>query len=62
MEDNTLTFMKELWYFLISAQNTEGGIPKEFLEKEREEQLKAVVIIAILSSKLLQSHRMNKIR
>jgi hypothetical protein len=33
--------MKELWTYLDSAQNTEGGVPKEFLEIERELQLKS---------------------
>lgn len=41
MEDKAPIFMKELWENLVSAQNTEGGIPKEFLEKEREHQMKA---------------------
>ncbi|KAL0483234.1 hypothetical protein AKO1_011548 [Acrasis kona] len=42
LEDNTVTFMKELWAILISAMNTEGGIPKEFLEKEKEDQTKSI--------------------
>jgi hypothetical protein len=29
--------MKELWKLLDSAQSTAGGIPLEFLEREKEE-------------------------
>ncbi|KAI9138250.1 PWI domain-containing protein [Paraphysoderma sedebokerense] len=40
LENNTASFVKELWNLLLSAQETVGGIPKEFLEKKKEELLK----------------------
>lgn len=37
LENNTVKFMEDLWKLLVSAQNSIGGIPKEFLEAKKEE-------------------------
>ncbi len=37
LENNTQKFIKELWNLMLSAQKEIGGIPKEFLEKKKQE-------------------------
>lgn len=37
LESSTPTFMSELWSLLLSAQESVGGIPREFVEKKKEE-------------------------
>ncbi|CAO1621328.1 unnamed protein product [Jaminaea pallidilutea] len=37
LESSTPTFTSELWTLLLSAQDSVGGIPKEFVEKKKEE-------------------------
>ena len=37
LEKNAADFMRELWTLLLSAQNSATGIPKEFLEKKKQE-------------------------
>lgn len=37
LESSTPTFMAELWTLLLSAQESVGGIPREFVEKKKEE-------------------------
>lgn len=37
LEDNTKTFITELWNLLLSAQNSVGGIPAIFIEQKKEE-------------------------
>ncbi|CAO1612624.1 unnamed protein product [Parajaminaea phylloscopi] len=37
LESSTPVFMAELWTLLLSAQESVGGIPKEFVEKKKEE-------------------------
>ncbi|ORX61399.1 PWI domain-containing protein [Hesseltinella vesiculosa] len=37
LESNTPAFMLELWKLLLSAQETIGGIPKEFIDQKKEE-------------------------
>ena len=37
LEDNTVNFMIDLWKLLLSAQNSIGGIPQEFLDAKKEE-------------------------
>jgi len=37
LERNVVSFMKELWCLLLSAQKSIGGIPEEFLKQKQEE-------------------------
>ncbi|KAI8329123.1 PWI domain-containing protein [Chlamydoabsidia padenii] len=37
LEKNTSVFMLDLWKLLLSAQNSMGGIPKEFIDQKKEE-------------------------
>ena len=37
LEKNTITFMRDLWVLLISAQSNETGIPAAFLDMKKEE-------------------------
>lgn len=37
LEGNTMKFMEELWNLLLSAQESLAGIPKEILEKKKQE-------------------------
>ncbi|KAI8642697.1 serine/arginine repetitive matrix 1 [Parasitella parasitica] len=37
LEGKTQPFMGELWKLLLSAQNSVGGIPQEFIEQKKEE-------------------------
>ncbi|KAI8096398.1 serine/arginine repetitive matrix 1 [Halteromyces radiatus] len=37
LENNAPIFMLELWKLLLSAQDSVGGIPKEFIEQKKEE-------------------------
>jgi serine/arginine repetitive matrix protein 1 len=37
LEAKTPEFMTELWTLLLSAQDSLGGIPKEFLEQKKLE-------------------------
>ncbi|KAI8979145.1 PWI domain-containing protein [Mycotypha africana] len=37
LESKTKIFIKELWNLLLSAQNSVGGIPAEFIEQKKEE-------------------------
>ncbi|CAO3650756.1 unnamed protein product [Cunninghamella blakesleeana] len=37
LEKDTAQFMLDLWKLLISAQDSVGGIPKEFIEQKKEE-------------------------
>lgn len=41
LESKTKVFVEELWKLCISAQDSVGGIPKEFLEEKRQELEKA---------------------
>ncbi|KAF9577803.1 hypothetical protein BGW38_006751 [Lunasporangiospora selenospora] len=41
LNKNTQVFVLELWKLLLSAQNSVGGIPKEFMEQTKEELLRA---------------------
>jgi hypothetical protein len=43
LEAKAPQFMKELWNLLLSAQDSVGGIPKEFLELKKEELVKKQV-------------------
>jgi len=36
LDENAPIFVKELWQLLLSAQETIGGIPKQFLEEKKE--------------------------
>lgn len=42
---NARQFMDELWALLLSAQDTESGIPVEFLDQKKEEIKKRMVCI-----------------
>ncbi|SNX82930.1 uncharacterized protein MEPE_01636 [Melanopsichium pennsylvanicum] len=37
LEDKTTEFMEELWRLLISAQQSPGGVPRQFVEEKKEE-------------------------
>jgi hypothetical protein len=37
LEKNAADFMRELWTLLLSAQDSATGIPREFLEKKKQE-------------------------
>ncbi|CAO1621360.1 unnamed protein product [Sympodiomycopsis kandeliae] len=37
LDSSTAPFMSELWSLLLSAQESVGGIPREFVEKKKEE-------------------------
>lgn len=41
LEKSTPIFMSELWSLLLSAQNSIGGIPQQFVEKKKEEMRQA---------------------
>lgn len=41
LEKSTPKFMSELWSLLLSAQNSLGGIPQEFVEKKKQEMREA---------------------
>jgi len=43
LERNVVSFMKELWCLLLSAQKSIGGIPEEFLKQKQEEVRKKKV-------------------
>ena len=45
LEDATPRFMNDLWKLLISAQDSVGGIPQEFLELKKKEILLKKVLI-----------------
>ncbi|KAI7816509.1 PWI domain-containing protein [Gamsiella multidivaricata] len=43
LDKNSQVFMLELWKLLLSAQNSLGGIPQQFLDQTKEELLQAKV-------------------
>ena len=57
LEDNTINFMNDLWKLLISAQNSMGGIPQEFLDAKREEIRKNMERDDMLERELAQHVR-----
>lgn len=46
---NARDFMGDLWVLLLSAQESVGGIPAEFLEQKKEEIKKRQVGLALPS-------------
>lgn len=44
LESKTKLFITELWKLLLSAQNSVGGIPAEFIEQKKEELRKRKAI------------------
>jgi serine/arginine repetitive matrix protein 1 len=47
LESKSAPFCKELWKLLISAQESPGGVPKEFVEEAKKHMLAKEVIISL---------------
>lgn len=45
LEKKTPAFVKELWGLLLSAQESESGIPAKFLEEKKEELKRKRVLL-----------------